>query len=154
MVEITEPVLRDAPPWAMQEMIEAEPALVRSILSDPALQVRVDRIASMLRDTTGLARVAVVGCGSSDHAGMAIAALIGDAVAARGLDPSGIRSRQAFEAALDPGTESLLMAVSHEGETAATLASIRMSRAPLRAAITANPGGPIGSAVDLVLGTS
>src|SRR4051794_4544922 len=103
MVEITEPVLRDAPPWAMQEMIEAEPALVRSILSDPALQVGGDRIAATLRDATDVPRVAVVGCGSSDHAGVAIAALLAQAVAARGLDASGIRSRQAFEAALDPG---------------------------------------------------
>ncbi len=153
MVEIAEPVLRDAPPWAMQEMIEAEPELVRSILLDPALEAVVQRVAAAIRDAGDRPRISVVGCGSSDHAAMAIAALLGDAIRAGDRDVSGVRGRQAFEAALEPGTESVLIAVSHEGETPATLAAVKSSRAGLRVAVTANPDGPIGRASDAVLGT-
>src|SRR6478735_3373372 len=112
MAEIGEPVLREAPPWAMQEMIEAEPEQVRAILDDPALEAVVQRVAAAIRDGGDAPRVTVVGCGSSDHAAMAIAALLADAVAARGMDGSGVRSRQAFEAALEPGSETVLLAVS------------------------------------------
>jgi fructoselysine-6-P-deglycase FrlB-like protein len=153
MAEITEPELRDSPPWAMQEMIEAEPELVRSILTDPASEAVVARVAAAVRDAGDRPPVSVVGCGSSDHAAHAVAALIADAVGAGGGNADAVRARQAFEAALEPGRESVLIAVSHEGETPATLAALRQSRASLKVAITANPDGPIGSAADAVLGT-
>jgi fructoselysine-6-P-deglycase FrlB-like protein len=153
MVEIAEPVLRDAPPWAMQEMIEAEPELVRSILADPALEPEVRHVAAAIREAGESPRVSVVGCGSSDHAAQAVAALLADALQVRARDTSAVRSRQAFEAALEPGTESVLVAVSHEGETPATLAAVQRSRASLKVAITANPDGPIARAAGRVLGT-
>src|SRR5438128_433119 len=103
MAEITEPVLRDSPPWAMQEMIEAEPELVRSILTDPASAPVIERVAALIREAGDRPEVAIVGCGSSDHAAMAIAELIAEAVWDMGLDGSAVRSRQAFEAALEPG---------------------------------------------------
>src|SRR4051794_11531931 len=153
MAEITEPLLRDAPPWAMEEMIEAEPELVRSILTDPALETVVTKVAAAIRDAGDRPQARIVGCGSSDHAATAIAELIGEAVSATGRDASAVHARQAFEAALDPGNEALLIAVSHEGETAATLAALKSSGTNLRVAITANPGGPIGLASDLVIET-
>src|ERR1700750_3465146 len=122
MAEIGEPVLRDAPPWAMQEMIEAEPELVRSILEDPALEAVVARVGAAIREAGDAPRVTVVGCGSSEHAAMAIAALLAEGLPPRIRATSAVRSRQAFDAALEPGTESFLIAVSHEGETPATLA--------------------------------
>src|SRR3954471_783975 len=154
MAEITAPVLRDTPPWAMQEMIEAEPALIRSTLADPALAAVVDRVAAAVREAGDAPRVSVAGCGSSEHAAMAIAALLAAPVSAGGKDATGVRSRQAFEAALEPGSELAFIAVSHEGESAATLAALKASRAPLRVAITANADGPMSSAADAVLATS
>src|SRR3954470_18183846 len=101
MAEITEPVLRDSPPWAMEEMIEAEPELVRSILHDRATEPAVERIAGAIRDAGEAPRITVAGCGSSEHAAMAIASSLADAVRARGGDAGAVRARQAFEAAVE-----------------------------------------------------
>jgi fructoselysine-6-P-deglycase FrlB-like protein len=90
------PELRPGPPWAMEEMILLEPGLVGPILAAPA-------IADPL---------VLTGCGTSEHAAMAGAALLGG------------RSRDAFEASLDPQRGGVLIAVSHEGGTAATLAAL------------------------------
>ena len=80
------PELRDGPPWAMEEMILAEPGLVAPILALP----EADLAAEMLRETE---TVVVTGCGTSEHAAMAGAALLG------------ARARDAFEASLDPQAE-------------------------------------------------
>jgi fructoselysine-6-P-deglycase FrlB-like protein len=113
------PELRDGPPWAMEEMILAEPGLVGPILALPeALEA-----AEMIRETE---TVTVVGCGTSEHAALAGAALLG------------ARARDAFEASLDPQREGVLIAVSHEGGTAATLAALEATGART-ILITANP---------------
>ena len=104
------PELRPGPPWAMEEMILAEPGLVAPILaSSAALEA-----AESIRETE---TVVVTGCGTSEHAAMAGAALLG-----------GARARDAFEASLDPQGEGVLIAVSHEAGTAATLAAMRDHR--------------------------
>ena len=92
------PELRDGPPWAMEEMILSEPGLVAPILALP----EADLAAEMLRETD---TVVVTGCGTSEHAAMAGAALLG------------ARSRDAFEASLDPQRGGVCIAISHEGET-------------------------------------
>src|SRR5438093_240810 len=56
--------------------------------------------------------VITTGCGTSEHAAMAGALLLGS------------RARDAFEAALDPQDGGILIGVSHEGGTAATLAAL------------------------------
>ena len=104
------PELRDGPPWAMEEMILAEPGLVAPILASPeALEA-----AEWIRETE---TVVVTGCGTSEHAAMAGAALLG------------ARARDAFEASLDPQAEGVLIAISHEAGTAATLAAMRATSA-------------------------
>lgn len=106
------PELRDGPPWAMEEMIQAEPGLVAPILASP----EAFEAAEWIREA---GTVVTTGCGTSEHAAMAGAALLGN----------GARARDAFEASLDPQDEGVLIAVSHEGGTAATLAAIRATRA-------------------------
>ena len=108
------PELRDGPPWAMEEMILAEPDLVAPILASPAAV----EAAESIREG---GPVVIVGCGTSEHAAMAGATLI-----------PGARSRDAFEASLDPQDGGVLIAVSHEAGTAATLAAMR-GRAAARA---------------------
>jgi glucosamine 6-phosphate synthetase-like amidotransferase/phosphosugar isomerase protein len=104
------PELRDGPPWAMEEMILAEPGLVAPIFaSSAALEA-----AEWIRETD---TVVVTGCGTSEHAAMAGAALLG------------ARARDAFEASLDPQQEGVLIAVSHEAGTAATLAAMQATSA-------------------------
>jgi glucosamine--fructose-6-phosphate aminotransferase (isomerizing) len=125
------PELRDGPPWAMEEMILAEPGLVAPILaSSEALEA-----AEWIRETE---TVVVTGCGTSEHAAMAGAALLG------------ARSRDAFEASLDPQAEGVLIAVSHEAGTAATLAAMETTNART-ILITAKPEVETGA--NLVIGT-
>jgi glucosamine--fructose-6-phosphate aminotransferase (isomerizing) len=125
------PELRDGPPWAMEEMILAEPGLVAPILTrSEALEA-----AEWIRETE---TVIVTGCGTSEHAAMAGAALLG------------ARARDAFEASLDPQSEGVLIAISHEAGTAATLAAIKATNART-ILITANPDEDTGA--DLVVPT-
>jgi glucosamine--fructose-6-phosphate aminotransferase (isomerizing) len=104
-----EPELRPGPPWAMEEMIEAEPGLVEPILGLDGL----DELAERVR---GASRVVTTGCGTSEHAAMAGAAMLREAGVAA-------EARDAFEASLDPREGGVLIAVSHEAGTAATLAA-------------------------------
>ena len=125
------PELRDGPPWAMEEMILSEPGLVAPILALP----EADLAAEMLRETE---TVVVTGCGTSEHAAMAGAALLG------------ARPRDAFEASLDPQADGVLIAISHEAGTAATLAAMKATNART-ILITAKP--EVDTGADLTLGT-
>ena len=98
------PELREGPPWAMEEMILAEPGIVEEILGNAAAREAAEWIAGQPVITTG--------CGTSEHAAMAGAVLLG------------ATARDAFEAALDPRDDGVLIAVSHEGGTQATLDAI------------------------------
>jgi glucosamine--fructose-6-phosphate aminotransferase (isomerizing) len=118
------PELRPGPPWAMEEMIYAEPGLVGPILnSSAALEA-----AESLREG---GPVVLVGCGTSEHAAMAGAALLDGAVA-----------RDAFEASLAPQTGGACIAITHEAGTAATLNALRAAAAngARTILITAKPG--------------
>src|SRR5204863_3214307 len=55
----------------------------------------------------------LTGCGTSEHAAMAGAQLLGGT------------ARDAFEASLDPQDGGVLIAISHEAGTEATLAALR-----------------------------
>jgi fructoselysine-6-P-deglycase FrlB-like protein len=116
----TTPELRDGPPWAMEDMILAEPGIVGPILGNPAAAEAADAIR-------GAEPLITVGCGTSEHAAMAGAALL-----------PGARSRDAFEAWLDPQDGGALVAVSHEGGTAQTLAALRAARNARTVLITAS----------------
>lgn len=132
----------------MQEMIEAEPELARAILQDArATGALAAEVAQAVR---GSGRVVVTGCGTSEHAAMAVAAILGEALAQRGVARGTVVARQAFEAALEPWPVGLLIGVSHEAETAATVAALRVARgAGTRTAlITANGAGPAASLID------
>lgn len=119
----TMPPLRVGPPYAMTEMIGAEPALaerlVRRLNSDPAILT----LASLIRAAVADGRpILTTGCGTSEHAAMLAAALIGSAAGAEA------RSIQAFELTRRPPGGGLLVAISHEGGTAATNEALRGAR--------------------------
>lgn len=94
----------------MEEMIWAEPDLPQQIAGgDDAA-----RLASHLRAALDADQpVLFTGCGTSEHAARAAGALVGGA------------SRDAFETRLDPPARGLVVAISHEGGTAATLDAAR-----------------------------
>jgi glutamine---fructose-6-phosphate transaminase (isomerizing) len=135
------PELRDAPPWVMAEMIEAQPDLLEEI----ATASDVSPLALLTRSAQPLT---VVGCGTSEHAALAVAAMLTEAGTAAG-------ARQAFEAALAPQPGGAVIGISHEGGTAATIRAMEAARAAGAATglITAVTDSPATKAADAVLAT-
>ena len=112
-----EPELRPGPPWVMEEMIWAQLDLPEQIArSDDA-----DRLASHIRNAIDAGEpVLFTGCGTSEHAARAAQAIVGDA-----LPDATLASRDAFETRLAPPTGGLVVAISHEAGTPATLDAAR-----------------------------
>jgi fructoselysine-6-P-deglycase FrlB-like protein len=135
------PELRDAPPWVMQEMIESEPEVLERI----AQTADTADVALMLRAP---GPVTVTGCGTSEHASMAMAAILSEA-------GTPATPREAFELSLDPPGEGSVIGVSHEGGTWATAEALKASRAAGRptALVTARPDGQAAAHADAVLAT-
>jgi glucosamine--fructose-6-phosphate aminotransferase (isomerizing) len=146
------PELRDAPPWVMEEMIAAEPALAAPILATRSAEGIGEAVRSA---ATAGQPVVVTGCGTSEHAAQAIADQLDEALRKVGLRGGLVEARQAFEAALDPWPGGALIAVSHEGATAPTVDAARAAAGlgAVTAAITAMPERALGQLADHVLGT-
>ena len=128
-----EPELRAGPPWAMEEMIQSEPGLVEPVLAAPA----VAEAGALIRAAAGAGEpVVLTGCGTSEHAAQAGAALLAEA-----LGPRAVVARDAFEASLDPQEGGVAVGVSHEAGTAATLAALRAAagRGARTVLVTAHP---------------
>jgi glucosamine--fructose-6-phosphate aminotransferase (isomerizing) len=139
------PELRSAPPWVMQEMIEAEPALVEQIAAGSQPGGDPSALALLCRND---APVSVVGCGTSEHASLGVAEMLREA----GIPAV---SREAFEASLEPLHGGSVFAVSHEGGTWATGRALRAARAAGSATglITARPESESTVHADAVLVT-
>ena len=174
------PARRDGPPWWMTEMIEAEPALsgrllrrlgivrrssgvpgVPPKLEAPGRETPAGRLAAAIRIALESGDpVVVTGCGTSEHGAMAFAAIVADAAERAGLRGSGkpgsVLARQAFEASLAPQRGGLIVGISHEGGTGATLAALSAAAARRAkvAAVTVSRSAPIGKATALVLETA
>jgi glucosamine--fructose-6-phosphate aminotransferase (isomerizing) len=145
------PELRDGPPWVMQEMIAAQPALAEQMLSTPAPTAAA--IAGEVAAALSAGRpVTVTGCGTSEHAAHGIAAQL--AAAAAPAHRALIRARAALSAALEPA-EGLCLAVSHDGGTRATTLALEAARATgaRTAAITHDASGSVAAVADHVLVT-
>lgn len=164
------PLSRDGPPWWMSEMIAAEPALAGRVLrrlgvvrrssGAPGVPPRLEppgrgspagRLAAAIRSALEKGEpVVVTGCGTSEHGARAFAAIVAEAAARGGIrgagQPASVLSAQAFEAALAPQRGGLIIGISHEGATAATLAALDAARArgARTAAVTVSPASPIG----------
>ena len=145
------PELRDGPPYAMTEMIAAEPALaerlVRRLQADPALA----RLVEAIRAAAGEHRpIITTGCGTSEHAAMVAAALLTDA-----LDGSTVWPMQALEVSRRPPVRGVLLAVSHEGGTWATNEALTAARAAgsTTALITVSDRSPGAALADVLLTT-
>ena len=112
-----EPKLRPGPPWIMEEMIWAQADLPEQIArSDDA-----DRLGAHIRKATDAGEpVLFTGCGTSQHAARAARAIVGDA-----LPSATLASRDAFETGLALPAGGLVVAISHEAGTPATLDAAR-----------------------------
>jgi glutamine---fructose-6-phosphate transaminase (isomerizing) len=150
------PARRAGPPWAMAEMIAAEPAVAARVARRLVADGSAAGLAALVRAAaTDQEPVLTTGCGTSEHAAMAAAALLRDAWRRADLPGWGPVASQAFELSLDPPGRGLAIGFSHEGGTAATLAALEAARlaGARTAAITASPGAPIAAHRDAVLAT-
>jgi glucosamine--fructose-6-phosphate aminotransferase (isomerizing) len=144
------PELRSGPPWVTEEMVAAQPALARTLLESPP-----DGIAEVAAAVGDAARagepVTVVGCGTSEHGALAIAALVDEALATRssGADeartawPPAAISRQSLDAAERPQRGGVCIGISHDGGTRATTLALEAAAAggAVTALVTNRPGG-------------
>jgi glutamine---fructose-6-phosphate transaminase (isomerizing) len=167
---LPQPARRDGPPWWMTEMIDAEPALAGRVLRRlgvvrrssgvPGVPARLEapgrdsaagRLAAALRGALEKGEpVVVTGCGTSEHGAQAFATIVGDAAARGGIRgagrPGSIVAVQALEAALAPQRGGLIVGISHEGATGATIAALDAAAAAgaRTAAVTVHGASPIG----------
>lgn len=148
------PPFRSGPPYVMAEAIEREPAVAEAIVAGAARDT-ARTVAGMLREAAASGwPPAVVGCGTSEHAAMAAAAIWQEAWAAAGLPGPGPVARQAFEAAHDPWP-GLTIGISHEGGSQATIDALEAARrrGARTALITAGANSPAARAADVTLCT-
>jgi glucosamine 6-phosphate synthetase-like amidotransferase/phosphosugar isomerase protein len=150
------PAWRDGPPYAMTEMIAAEPALAERL----AHRLATDGAAAALADAIRRAAaeggsILTTGCGTSEHAAMVAACLLADALRARGEPAERVASVQAFELAGRPTRDGVLVAISHEGGTWATNLALAAARAAgaWTALVTVGTGSPAADLGDVVLAT-
>lgn len=145
------PAFRSRPPYLMSEMIAAEPALAERLVRRLAADEALGQLADAVRQAVAAGQpIVTTGCGTSEHAAMAIAALLEEV-----LEGRAIRSVQALESLRRPMAEGLLIAVSHEGGTQATNAALEAARAAgaRTALITVGGGSPGAALADLVVRT-
>ncbi len=137
------PELRPGPPWVMEDMIALQPSLVGPISADR--EAAADIAESAAATFASGAPIVVTGCGTSEHAAMAVAALLRDV-----MPGPLVVAREAFEASLEPQSGGLCLAISHEGETAATIAALASARArgAVTAVITAVEDSPVTATAD------
>ena len=150
------PAQRHGPPYAMTEMIAAEPALaerlVHRLAADPAVR---DLVHDLRSNADAGGPITLTGCGTSEHAAMVGVALLDDALRAAGVAAPRVASAQAFELMGRPPAGGLVIGVSHEGGTWATNEALRLAaEAGARTAlITVSDGSPGASLVGRVVQT-
>jgi glucosamine--fructose-6-phosphate aminotransferase (isomerizing) len=120
----------------MEEMVAAQPSAVRVLLDTPPEGVAA--VASGIRDG---GPVSVVGCGTSEHGAMAIAALVDEALG--GGWPPRAAARQSLDAAERPQAGGVCIGISHDGGTRATALALEAAAAggAVTALVTNRPGG-------------
>jgi glucosamine--fructose-6-phosphate aminotransferase (isomerizing) len=149
------PKIREAPPWAMAEMVAAEPALVARVAQRLLDDGSAAGLAQAVRETIERGEpVVFTGCGTSEHAARGAAAILRDACTMAGLPAPGPQSAQAFELACDP-PRGLVIGISHEGGTGATIDALAAARArgSRTALITGSAHSPAAAGCDIVLAT-
>ena len=159
--ELPQPTTRNGPPFHMTGMIAAEPFLAERILDRLAdRNGPAGRVAGAIGQAASSgAPIIVTGCGTSEHAATAVVEILREGLRAGGLPsgPSTIVAAQAFELALDPPTGGLVIGISHEGGTTATIRALEAAAGggARTAVITASPGSPAAVAVapDMVVAT-
>ena len=150
------PAVRNGPPWAMAESLAAQPAIAARIADRITADGSAERLAdAVLAAARAGEPVIVTGCGTSEHAALAVADVLRDAYRAAGFGGPEPVAAQAFELGLDPPSVGLIIGISHEGGTAATLAAVAAARGAgaRTAVITGSAGSPSGQGAEVTVAT-
>jgi glucosamine 6-phosphate synthetase-like amidotransferase/phosphosugar isomerase protein len=150
------PPLRSGPPYLMWDAIVRQPDLAGRLATNPAVAGAAAAMASLLQAGAPFGwPPAVVGCGTSEHAAMAAAAIWREAWSRAGLPGIGPVARQALEAALDPWPGTVV-GISHEGASRATIDAMIAARdAGARVGlITAGANSPAAAVAEACLCTT
>ncbi len=137
------PRFRARPPYAMTEMIAVEPAVAERLVRRLARDEPMAALEEAIRAAHAAGEpIILTGCGSSEHAALGIAAMLGEALG--GDLARRPRSIPALEAARLPPAAGVLVAISHEGGTTVTNEAIHAARAAgaQTALITVGDGSP------------
>jgi fructoselysine-6-P-deglycase FrlB-like protein len=143
----------------MTEMIAAEPALAGRLLRRLAERSSgAARLAEAVRSTAERGDpIVVTGCGTSEHAALAIVEILDGALDAAGTTggPGRVVAAQAFELSLRPPRAGLCIGVSHDGGTAATNRALEAARAAgaRTAIVTVTERSPAGRLAELAVPT-
>ena len=135
------PELRSGPPWVTEEMVAAQPALARQMLSSPP--EGLPEVAEAIKRAVDAGEpVSVVGCGTSEHGALAIAALVEEVVGS-GAWPPAVDARQSLDAVERPQRGGVCIGVSHDGGTRATTLALEAAAegGAVTALVTNRPGG-------------
>jgi glutamine---fructose-6-phosphate transaminase (isomerizing) len=141
------PEYREAPPWVMEDMIRLELRLADDL---ERLESELEPLAEAARRALERGEpIVVVGCGTAWHAALGFADSLGEALGGSHL----AEGRQSFDAALDPRSGGLCIAVSNGGRSKATLEALEATRGAgaTTALVTADPRGPLSAAADVVV---
>ncbi len=146
------PSARTGPPFHMTEMIAAEPYLAERLLARLAAPGgAAAALARAITDALGAGSpVVVTGCGTSEHGALAVAEILREATGSHL-----VTSAQAFELAQEPPSSGLVVGISQDGATGATIAALGASRAAgaSTALITVTRRSPGAALADIVVET-
>ena len=148
------PERRDAAPWVMEDMIEAQASLPEGLSA--SLGDAAPRLVEMLRAAAGAGEPIVVsGVGTSGHSARAVALILNAAMGSSAVPPA--RSRRACPPTRHwPRAQGgLCLAISHGGLSKSTVRALTAAReAGARTAlITATGNTPAQNIADVVLTT-
>lgn len=148
------PERRDAAPWVMEDMIEAQatvPEGLRASLGDAA-----PRLVEMLRASAEAgAPIVVSGVGTSGHGSRAVALILNATMGSSAAAAGPVEARLSADQALAPRKGGLCLAVSHGGLSKSTVRALTAAReaGAKTALITAAGDTPAQKIADVVLTT-
>jgi glutamine---fructose-6-phosphate transaminase (isomerizing) len=148
------PELLSAPPYLMARMIAAEAGVAVRVAARVRSGSRGRELADVMAGVVDRGEpITTTGCGTSEHAALATAALL-----AAAMPPDRahlVRCWQALDLVRAPQRAGLLIGVSHEGGTAATNQAIQAGRSAgaRTAIITVSARSPGGIAAETAIET-
>jgi len=148
------PELRSAPPWVMEDMIEAQ-VMLPEALSD-SLDSSAPQLVEMMHAAADAGEPIVVSAvGTSGHSARAVALILNDAVGESAVAAGPAEARESADEALAPRRRGLCLAISHGGLSTSTVRALAAAReaGAMTALVTAADNTPARDIADVVLVT-